>query len=98
MSQAVEARVIKVRKQHPTWGAKKIRDWLAPRKALKKVPARSTIEEILRRHGLVSARKRRRRASPSSHPLAHALALLRRRCQSREAFYSYQAPGFTSGA
>lgn len=48
---AVEARVLVVREAHPAWGARKIahclkRDGVEP-------PARSTVHEILRRHGLV---------------------------------------------
>lgn len=47
----IEAQVLAVRQAHPAWGARKIahclkRDGLAP-------PARSTVHEILRRHGLV---------------------------------------------
>ena len=50
---AVEARVLVVREAHPAWGARKIahclkRDGVEP-------PARSTVHEILRRHGLVQA-------------------------------------------
>jgi transposase InsO family protein len=50
---AMEALVLKVRDAHPAWGARKIarcleRDVLTP-------PARSTVHEILRRHGRVVA-------------------------------------------
>ena len=48
---AAEARVVGVRQAHPAWGARKIahclkREGMTP-------PARSTVHEILRRHGLV---------------------------------------------
>jgi transposase InsO family protein len=48
---AAEAQVLAVRQAHPAWGARKIgrcleRDGVTP-------PARSTVHEILRRHGLV---------------------------------------------
>jgi transposase InsO family protein len=48
---AVEARVLVVRQAHPAWGARKIAHCLK-RDGLT-VPARSTVHEILRRHGLV---------------------------------------------
>ena len=48
---AAEARVLAIRQAHPAWGARKIgrcleREGVSP-------PARSTVHEILRRHGLV---------------------------------------------
>jgi putative transposase len=48
---AVEARVLAVRKAHPAWGARKITHCLKRDGA--KPPARSTVHEILHRHGLV---------------------------------------------
>ena len=57
--------VLELRKDHPTWGPKKLRARL---QALGKeaVPAASTIGELLRRHGLI--RPRRRRAVPPMAP------------------------------
>ena len=58
-SPVVEAAVCQMRRDHPRWGPLRIafeleRDGCAP------VPSRATVYRILRRHGLVSARKRRR--------------------------------------
>jgi transposase InsO family protein len=66
------AALIEVRKQHPTWGPKKLKARL---EALgrKDVPAASTIGDLLKRYGLV--RPRRRRVYPPSmtpQPLADA--------------------------
>ena len=56
----VEAAIVGLRKDHPTWGPRKLRAWLARREPGLKLPARSTIGEILKRHGLVEPRRRRR--------------------------------------
>src|SRR5262249_7384296 len=55
----VEALVVGERRKHPTWGPKKIGRVLAVVHGLERVPARSTIGEILKRHGMVQARRRR---------------------------------------
>jgi len=52
-AEAVEAAVIAVRGEHPTWGARKIREVMIRRKH-KAVPAVSTIAGILARHGLIN--------------------------------------------
>lgn len=53
--------LIQSRKQHPSWGPKKLRAWLEPRHPNVQLPAASTIGDILQRAGLVTARSRRRR-------------------------------------
>ena len=55
----VEAVVVLERRRHPTWGPKKIGKVLEVVHELERVPARSTIGEILKRHGMVEARRRR---------------------------------------
>ena len=49
-SEAVEAQVLAVRREHPRWGGRKIRRVLQ-REGLAEAPAASTTTEILRRHG-----------------------------------------------
>lgn len=68
----MEDLVIGVREQHPSWGAPKIRARLQRDYPDRKLPAESTIGEILKRNGLTVARKRRKRSRPTSQPLAHA--------------------------
>jgi putative transposase len=63
------AAILEVRRSHPTWGAKKIRAWLARRRPDERWPVESTISELLDRHGLVVRRKWRRRVPPSASPL-----------------------------
>lgn len=55
----VEALVVLERQRHPTWGAKKIGKVLEVVHEVERVPARSTIGEILKRNGMVEARRRR---------------------------------------
>lgn len=55
-SDAMEAAVLKLRRQHPAWGGRKIRAVLI-RRGLDSVPAASTITGILARHDLIDGEK-----------------------------------------
>jgi transposase InsO family protein len=61
----VEAVLVAFREKHPKWGPKKIRDVLEKREEDVEWPAVSTIAAILKRHGLVQGRRRRKR---EGHP------------------------------
>lgn len=52
----LEEAVVAVRKAHPSWGGRKIRQVLAAQNS-EKLPAASTITGILRRHGLMDNRQ-----------------------------------------
>jgi transposase InsO family protein len=52
-SDEVEDKILRVRLQHPTWGARKIRSYLMKRD-VKELPSPSTICEILKRNGCIS--------------------------------------------
>jgi putative transposase len=56
----VESVILRIKREHSSWGAPKIRDKLVKRMPNIKPPAASTIHAILDRHGLVKRRKRRR--------------------------------------
>jgi putative transposase len=56
----VEKAILRIKKEHQSWGAPKIRDKLIKEFPVIKPPAASTIHAILDRHGLVKRRKRRR--------------------------------------
>jgi putative transposase len=60
ISQEIEDLIVAMRWEHPTWGAPKIREILHQRHPGVRLPVRSTIHEILDRHGLVKHRKRHR--------------------------------------
>jgi transposase InsO family protein len=68
----IEQSVLAMRAEHPTWGPKKLRRRLQDEDKDKRIdwPARSTIAELLRRHGLVIPRRPRRRVPPRTQPFA----------------------------
>ena len=69
---AVAERLVLERRNHPTWGPKKLVAWLRAAEPEGSWPAPSTAGEILDREGLVRHRKRRKHASPWSTPFAAA--------------------------
>ena len=60
MPPVIEARVLWIRRAHPAWGPSRIR-WELEREGREPLPGRSSIYRALVRHGLVEARKRKRR-------------------------------------
>jgi transposase InsO family protein len=69
----MERRLVLLREEHPSWGARKLAAWLAWREPHWDLPAPSTVAEILKRNGLVRERRVRRRLPPRTVPLAHAV-------------------------
>src|SRR5450631_4008939 len=57
----VENYILNVKREHGSWGARKIRERLVRRFSDIKIPAKSTIHAVLDRHGLVERRGRLRR-------------------------------------
>jgi transposase InsO family protein len=60
MSPVVEARVLGLRRAHPGWGPSRI-VWQLERDGTEPAPGRSSVYRALVRHGLVAAKKRKRR-------------------------------------
>ncbi|MBL1219204.1 MAG: IS481 family transposase [Planctomycetes bacterium] len=60
--------IIEVKLAHPGWGPKKVLDYLRAHQPRRPWPADSTGGEILRRAGLVVARRRKHRVAPDSVP------------------------------
>jgi len=56
----VETAILRLKREHPSWGAPKIREKLIKVYPVIRPPAASTIHAVLDRHGLVARRKRRR--------------------------------------
>jgi putative transposase len=56
----VERTILQIKREHPTWGAPKIREKLIREYPMIQPPAKSTIHAILDRNNLVKRRKRRR--------------------------------------
>jgi putative transposase len=61
-------RIIKAKLEHQRWGPRKVLAWLEGQQPDKRWPAASTAGEILRKVGLVRARRRKRRTPPYSEP------------------------------
>jgi len=74
MATAVQAAVVQLRRQQPTWGPKKLRAVLQRRHPAQVWPATSTIGDLLRRDGLSQPQRRTRYVVPLTQPLAAAVA------------------------
>lgn len=63
----IQKLIVKLRKKHPTWGARKLKYGLERSHPALSFPAQSTIHEILKRHNLIVPRpyRKRRRATPT---------------------------------
>jgi transposase InsO family protein len=68
-SEEVIERLVRARRKHPTWGAKKLRAWLARTAPGVSWPAPSTITGVLHRQGLIEPRRRRRTCEAFVGPL-----------------------------
>lgn len=60
--------ILVLKNRHTSWGARKLRSWLNEHQPDKEWPVNSTVHEILKRHGLVQSRKKRRRTPPYKDP------------------------------
>jgi transposase InsO family protein len=60
MTAQLEATVVAMRRAHPAWGPDRIR-WQLARDGVDPLPGRSSVYRALVRHGLVDAKKRRRK-------------------------------------
>ena len=68
-----ERAILRVRKAHPTWGSKKILAVLDRESVVSDLPARSTVDQVLKRAGLVVPRgARRKRRGPQAAPMVDA--------------------------
>ena len=63
----IERTILGIKKEHPSWGAPKIRDKLIRQYPMIPPPAVSTIHAALDRNGLVKRRKRRRHKAAARH-------------------------------
>jgi putative transposase len=68
----IEQRVLELQQAHMRWGPRKLKRVLERDEPGRLWPAASTIGALLKREGLVVARKKRCRTAPYSEPLAHA--------------------------
>jgi transposase InsO family protein len=68
----IEQQIVELRHAHMRWGPRKLKVVLAREQPEVSWPAASTMGELLRREGLVIARKQRRRMDPYTAPFAAA--------------------------
>jgi transposase InsO family protein len=68
----IEQKVLELRQAHMRWGPRKLKRVLERDEPGRVWPAASTIGSLLKREGLVVARRKRRRTEPYTEPLAHA--------------------------
>ena len=61
IERAVAQLIVSARHAHPSWGPRKLLDWLEPRYPDVAFPAASTVGDLLARRGLVKKRRRRRK-------------------------------------
>jgi transposase InsO family protein len=68
MPEGIEANILKVKYHHPTWGAKKVLNWLKQEQSPVPWPAKSTIDDLFKRHHLVKRRQRKKQVAPYTEP------------------------------
>jgi putative transposase len=67
----VVAAILEARQRHPSWGAKKLLSILSQRHPRWPWPARSTVCDLLNRHGLVPKKRQRRAIGHPGKPTSH---------------------------
>jgi putative transposase len=73
-SEQVEQAIIEARQRHPSWGSKKLLSILYKRHPRWSWPHRSTVCDILNRHGLIAKKPRRRRIGHPGAPSSRSAA------------------------
>ena len=72
-SEELERAVLELRAAHMRWGPRKLKRVLERDRPEREWPAASSMGAMLKRAGLVVARKKRRKTEPYSAPLSHAV-------------------------
>src|SRR5438067_1484559 len=70
----IEQAIVAARQRHPSWGAKKLLSVLHKSHRRWSFPTRSTVCDILSRHGLVPKQRRRRHIGHPGKPISQILA------------------------
>ena len=75
LPEPIEQMIVRLKKEKPHWGARKIRELLVRHVAGDvRIPAKSTVHAVLDRHGLVRRARQRRRHKAPGTPLSEATA------------------------
>jgi putative transposase len=70
----IVAAFLDIRRRHPTWGGKKLLEVVRRRHPRWNLPARATVQDILKRNGMVPIRRWRRRIGHPGKPSSSILA------------------------
>jgi len=70
LPELLESRIVQLRREHPSWGAPKIREKLKRQGLGIALPAISTVHAVLDRHGLVNRGRRRSHHKAEGTPLS----------------------------
>jgi transposase InsO family protein len=74
LPEPIERLIVRLKKEKPHWGARKIRELLVRRLAGDvRIPAKSTVHAVLDRHGLVKRGRQRRRNKAQGTPLSQPI-------------------------
>jgi len=65
----VQTLIVRLKREHPSWGAPKIREKLRRLHSGLQIPALSTVHAVLDRHGLASCKRHDLIQPTTSHPL-----------------------------
>jgi transposase InsO family protein len=65
----IESVLVEARKRHPTWGGRKLKRAIEREQPGLVIPSSSTVNDILKRNGLIKQRKRWQRPTPWRKPL-----------------------------
>jgi transposase InsO family protein len=71
LAEEMADRLVDVRQSHPTWGARKVLDYLRRKHPRLHLPAPSTVADLFLRRGLVTSHPRRSRHHKAGTPLGH---------------------------
>lgn len=74
LPEEVASAILRARAQHPSWGARKLLAWLRRREPAQIWPGRTTVCDLLTRHGLVRERQWRAAAPRQGAPFAAVAA------------------------
>ena len=75
LPEPLEQMIVRLKREKPHWGARKIRELLVRRLAGDvRIPAKSTVHAVLDRHGLVARARQRHRHRARGTPLSRATA------------------------
>ena len=87
-TEAIENEIFALRSKHPSWGARKLKARLEMLDPEVNWPAASTFGNILRRAGLTSPKRKKRRTTPYSEPFSEVTAPNQLWCMDFKGYFS----------